>query len=217
MSKNNPKSKPDPRVIRTRAWLHKAIIELITEQGYESIKIRDITDRANLNHSTFYLHYRDKSDLLFNVFDELIKEIVPAPSGVFDPEHPESVIPNTERFFDHIAEYAGFYHAVLGESGAPFLVARFREYIEDLGMSWLQFLQPDKENVPVPLGIAVNFISSAYLGVIIWWLDNGMPYSSKYMADVLKCLSMQGLPRSLGLPFPEFTIDQFDNDHESER
>jgi AcrR family transcriptional regulator len=208
MSKNDPESKIDPRVIRTRALLHKAIIELITERGFDPITIQDITDRATLNRATFYLHYRDKNDLLFNVFDELIKEIVPTPSGVFDPEHPESAIPDVERFFDHIAEYAGFYHALLGESGAPFIVARFRAYIEGLGMRWLQFLQPDNENVPISLEIAANFIGSAYLGVIIWWLDNDMPYSSKYMADQLRRLATQGVQRSLGLPSTEFAIDE---------
>ena len=208
MSKNDPKSRTDPRVVRTRALLHQAMIELITERGYDPITIQDITDRATLNRATFYLHYRDKNDLLFNVFDELIKEIVSAPSGEYEPGHSEKVTPDIERIFDHIAEYAGFYHAMLGESGAPFIVARFREYIEELGMSWLQFLQPDKENVSVPLEIAVNFIGSAYLGVIIWWLDNGMPYSSKYMADQVRLLTTQGVQRSLGLPSPESTTDE---------
>lgn len=206
MSTNDPKAKLDPRVIRTRALLQDAIMELIAERGYEPITIQDITDRATLNRATFYLHYRDKHDLLLNVFDELVAEIVPAPSGEFDPDHPEWSTPDIERVFDHVAEHAGFYRAMLGEAGAPFFVARVREYIEGLGMRWLQFLQPDKENVPVPLDIAVNFIGAAYLGVITWWLDNGMPYSSKYMSDRLMCLTVQGLQRSLGLPAPEFTI-----------
>jgi AcrR family transcriptional regulator len=208
MSKNDLQSKTDPRVIRTRALLHKAIIELITERGFDPITIQDITDRATLNRATFYLHYRDKNDLLFNVFDELIEGIVPIPSGVFDPEHPEGLTPDIERVFDHIGEYAGFYRALLGESGAPFVVARFREYIEGLGMRWLQFLHPDQENASVPLEIVVNFIGSAYLGVIIWWLDNDMPYSSKYMADQLRRLTTQGAPRSLGLLPTELTVDE---------
>jgi AcrR family transcriptional regulator len=210
MSTNVQKSKMDPRVIRTRALLQNALIELVTERGYEPITIQDITDRATLNRATFYLHYQDKDDLLLNVFDELVAQIVPVPSMEFDPEHPETSTPDIERIFDHIAEHAGFYHAMLGEAGAPFITARVRGYIDGLGMSWLQFLQPDKENVPVPLDIAVNFIGAAYLGVIFWWLDNGMPYSSKYMADRLMCLTVQGLQRSLGLPSPEFTIDESD-------
>jgi AcrR family transcriptional regulator len=208
MSKNNPESKIDPRVIRTRALLHNAIMELVAERGYEAITIQDITDRATLNRATFYLHYQDKNDLLLNVFDELIKEMVPAPSLEFDPEHSELSTPDIESIFEHIAEHSGFYHAMLGEEGAPFIAARVREYIEGLGMSWLQFLQPDTENVPVPLDIAANFIGAAYLGVIFWWLDNGMPYSSEYMADRLRYLTIQGLQRSLGLPSPEFTIDE---------
>jgi AcrR family transcriptional regulator len=208
MSKNGPESKTDPRVIRTRALLHNALMELVVERGYEAITIQDITDRATLNRATFYLHYRDKNDLLLDVFDELIKEIVPAPSGVFDPEHPEGLTPDTERILEHIGEHAGFYHAMLGEEGAPFIAARVREYIEELGMSWLQFLQPDTEKARVPLDIAANFIGAAYVGVIFWWLDNGMPYSSKYMAERLTHLTIQGLPRSLGLPSSEFTIDE---------
>jgi AcrR family transcriptional regulator len=207
MSTNNPNAKLDPRVIRTRTLLQDAIIELISECGYEPITIQDITDRATLNRATFYLHYRDKNDLLLSVFDELINEIVPAPSGEFEPEHPEWATPDIERIFDHIAEYAGFYRVMLGEEGAPFFAARVREYIEGLGMSWLQYLQPDKDNASVPLEIAINFIGAAYLGVITWWLNNGRPHSSKYMADRLMCLTVQGLYRSLGLPTPEFIID----------
>jgi AcrR family transcriptional regulator len=210
MSTKDRESKLDPRVMRTRALLQNAMIELVAERSYEPITIQDITDRATLNRATFYLHYRDKDDLLINVFDELVEEIVPVPSEEFDPEHPEWSTPDIERIFDHIAEHSGFYHAMLGEAGAPFIAARVREYIEGLGMSWLQFLQPDKENVPVPLDIAVNYIGAAYLGVIYWWLDNGMPYSPRYMSNRLMVLTVQGLQRSLGLPAPEFTINDSD-------
>ncbi len=210
MSTKDPESKLDPRVMRTRALLQNAMIELVTERGYEPITIQDITDRATLNRATFYLHYQDKDDLLINVFDELVDKIVPAPSVEFDPDHPEWSTPGIERIFNHIAEHAGFYHAMLGESGAPFIAVRIREYIEGVGMSWLQFLQPDKENVPVPFDIAVNYIGAAYLGVIFWWLDNDRPYSPKYMADRLMYLTVQGLQRSLGLQPPEFTINDSD-------
>jgi len=55
----------DRRVIRTRKLLQDALLQLILEQGYDSIRVQDITDKANLGRATFYVHYADKAALLF--------------------------------------------------------------------------------------------------------------------------------------------------------
>ena len=47
------KKKLDRRVRRTRTQLHKALLELILEQDYETITIQDITERADLNRVIF--------------------------------------------------------------------------------------------------------------------------------------------------------------------
>ena len=39
-------TKTDRRVERTRELLQKALIELISERGYDAITIQDIVDRA---------------------------------------------------------------------------------------------------------------------------------------------------------------------------
>ncbi len=54
----------DRRVQRTRQLLEQALLALLEEQDYESITVQQITDRANLGRATFYLHYRDKEQLL---------------------------------------------------------------------------------------------------------------------------------------------------------
>ncbi|MEO8397816.1 MAG: helix-turn-helix domain-containing protein, partial [Chloroflexota bacterium] len=57
--------KPDRRIERTRQLLSKALMDLIIERGYDTITIQDITDRANVSRATFYLHYKDKDELLY--------------------------------------------------------------------------------------------------------------------------------------------------------
>ena len=64
----------DRRIQRTRQLLHEALIELIQEKGYEAVTVQDILDRANLGRSTFYLHYRDKEELLLSGFERLRDE-----------------------------------------------------------------------------------------------------------------------------------------------
>ena len=58
--------KPDPRAARTRIRLGMAFIQLIHEKPIEDVTVQDVLDRAAVGRSTFYLHFRDKNDLLLS-------------------------------------------------------------------------------------------------------------------------------------------------------
>src|ERR1043165_5952074 len=60
----------DLRVRRTRKLLQQAFIELTVEKGFAALTVRDITERAMVNRSTFYRHYLDKYDLLEQYMNE---------------------------------------------------------------------------------------------------------------------------------------------------
>jgi AcrR family transcriptional regulator len=68
--------KNDRRVDRTRHALKEALYELLKEKSYESVTVEEITERANLGRTTFYLHYKDKEDLLLEDFIELVDRLV---------------------------------------------------------------------------------------------------------------------------------------------
>ena len=70
------KNKTDRRIQRTRQFLRTALLELIKEKGYDAISIEEITERANVGRATFYLHYKDKEDLLLEEFREMANEKV---------------------------------------------------------------------------------------------------------------------------------------------
>ena len=61
--------KLDRRVVKTLDAIKKAILELMNEKNFDDITIQDISDRANVNRSTVYLHYLDKYDLLDKLID----------------------------------------------------------------------------------------------------------------------------------------------------
>ena len=58
----NPKE--DRRVRRTQKLLKESLVQLMSEKAFKDITIKDITERADLNRGTFYLHYSDTYDLL---------------------------------------------------------------------------------------------------------------------------------------------------------
>ena len=67
-----PETKNNRRVRFTRSALREALIDLILEKPLVSITVKDICARADINRSTFYLHFKDVTDILRTTEDEII-------------------------------------------------------------------------------------------------------------------------------------------------
>jgi AcrR family transcriptional regulator len=72
----NPKEeeKLDPRVKRTRNLILQAFGSLLSEKGFESISVQDVTDKAEINRATFYAHFPDKYALLNYSINQLFRQ-----------------------------------------------------------------------------------------------------------------------------------------------
>ncbi|MBV7337881.1 TetR/AcrR family transcriptional regulator [Chloroflexi bacterium TSY] len=63
MSENVPTESVDLRVRRSRKNLIEALCTLVKDRPLQKISVRDITEEAMVNRSTFYAHFVDKYDL----------------------------------------------------------------------------------------------------------------------------------------------------------
>jgi len=70
----------DRRVRRTKKQLTKALTKLLLKKSLRDISVIELTELADINRGTFYLHYRDVYDLydqieneIKNKFDSIIK------------------------------------------------------------------------------------------------------------------------------------------------
>jgi len=192
----------DPRIIRTHQLLRQALIELMSEKSYSSITIQDITTRATLNRATFYLHYRDKGELLQDVLDEMVKN-TPLIPEVDENSLAEYTLKAVAGLFAQFGANAGFYRALLSGENVPTFNQLVDKYIQDIGLSWISLLQPDRSKITIQPEFIIHYIGSAFLGVVNWWLDNDMPYTSEQMAYQLIQLTTLGLHHALGIRFYE--------------
>ncbi|MED1791866.1 TetR/AcrR family transcriptional regulator [Brevibacillus nitrificans] len=195
MSKKPPKL--DPRVMRTRQMLRDALVELIHEQGYEKITVQDIAKRATLNRATFYLHYRDKLDLLEQSSQEILLDLVESMNLSYSKEekfdiHSEQPHDNFVYLFEHISQNAKLYKVFLSEKNMPHFTSRMQEVLLDFISKGMYNMQPDDQRLTIPREIAERYFAAAFLGVIVWWLEKDMPYSSKYMAAQLLRVAILG-------------------------
>ena len=95
---------------------------MIEERGFDALTVSEITDRALVSRAAFYRNYRDKYDLVEQIFDEAMRALFTAVADM-GPEHPPQI---WVRFFEHIAEYERLYRALLGRQGSPWFVIKMR-------------------------------------------------------------------------------------------
>ena len=63
------KKAEDLRVRKTREAIHNTFKSMICEMDYDQITIKELTERAQINRKTFYLHYNSLDDLLAELQD----------------------------------------------------------------------------------------------------------------------------------------------------
>ncbi|WP_218103959.1 TetR/AcrR family transcriptional regulator [Thermogemmatispora onikobensis] len=195
------RKKTDLRVRRTQMMLRKALIALIEERGFEAVTVGDIAERAMVNRTTFYLHYQDKYDLVTSIFKEAIDELsqslgIPQEGpGRVDPEQP----PQTwVKLFEHFAEHARMYRALLGQRGSPWFVAQMCEYIADLVHKRLEASRQPFQRYRMPSAIAIAAVSNAFIGMVTWWLEGELQYTPRQMASWFLRFALYGYYHALG-------------------
>lgn len=65
----------DRRVRKTTQAIQTAFAELLTEKSIEDITIKELCERADINKSTFYLHYKNIYDCAAYIRNHILQEI----------------------------------------------------------------------------------------------------------------------------------------------
>ena len=68
--------KKSRRVKMTKLLLKTALIELMQEKPFSQITIKELCERADLNRTTFYLHYADQTAVLREIEDEATQKTI---------------------------------------------------------------------------------------------------------------------------------------------
>lgn len=191
--------RPDRRVQRTRLLLRQALLNLILERGYDAVSIQDITDRADVGRATFYLHYKDKEDLLLEVMQTIVEAFeqrfqqIPLEAWALADGAP------VEQVFQYAGEHAALYRAIMNGQGG-FNVSRRLHAIIARSHRQVVEAQMAQGNISprVPLDFLCNYFAGSVLTLVFWWLENDQPYPPDEMARLFRVISLYGRAHAMG-------------------
>lgn len=64
----------DLRKLRTQREIQQALADLLLKKTFSKITVTDIVNKALINRNTFYLHYRDKYDLVEQIMMTMVDQ-----------------------------------------------------------------------------------------------------------------------------------------------
>ena len=182
------KVKIDRRVRRTKAILLQSLISLMSEKKINKITVKELTDLADVNRSTFYLYYQDLFDMLEKVEMELFDDFRGNYEAFLHESRTYDTFLNFFEYVFHFAEEnADLFKILLGPNGDYSFVEKFKNAIINA--------QPKVglEQTEIEMHLFRAFIVSVFIGVIQKWLEEEKKTSAVEMSQIMLKLIFKGL------------------------
>ena len=201
---------PDLRVRRTHKFLQEAMIELITEKGFDAITVGDIAERAMINRATFYRHYQDKYDLVVKIFEETTNHLIANMKPIRKEPGQDAMANPPEiwtQVFEHFAENARLYRAMLGKNGSSWFAAKVSEVMVkimlDREREWRQEMPPSQLTDPaMPPELPAMQLAHILIGTVVWWLESDQRATPRQVAAWFYRFAFFGYLAALGYEAP---------------
>jgi len=171
--------KLDPRIVRTRAMLGQAFSEVLAEKGFQAVSVQDITGRAGVNRTTFYLHFPDKYALLdYNVSQLFRSELEKRMLNIchYSPQNLHSLIVTLAEFI----LYSNGHCASADAQFEALVEAQVKKQVQELLLAW-----GEKANSGADAKTTAIAVSWAVYGLALEWShDKKRPAADRFAEQI---------------------------------
>jgi AcrR family transcriptional regulator len=169
----------DRRIQKTKQSIMNTFIDLLAEKGFEKITIHDIAERANINRGTVYLHYVDKFDLLDKCIETYVDLLLHHCANNADTKLNASAF---QSMFEYLEANFTIYKLLLSNEGFGIFSSRLYAII---AQTVTEVIGIEPENNVFSNGVTTHFLTSGFIGVLEWWINNSMPCSVEEITEQL--------------------------------
>ncbi|MFC6650675.1 TetR/AcrR family transcriptional regulator [Paenibacillus rhizoplanae] len=174
----------------TRALIEDNFLQLMEQDGFHKVSVRQLALRTHINRGTFYLHFTDKYDLLEQLQREIltgleqvmvVKIVREEMSGHYLKGLPYPPLVHILEYLHQHGERIRLFLGAKGEAGFP---GQFKEVIKRSFYRKLEMNGVFADHPAVPPEYLAAHSASIFLGITEEWLHSGMPYTPEELAVI---------------------------------
>lgn len=199
----------DRRVRRSRRELHRALIELSNEKGYDAVTVDDLANRADIARRTFYAHYVDKDNLLRAIVDDLLADLINSIGALqpIDMRNPRGAV--IRQMFAHAQDNREVYRVILAGAGNGLGLRLLANTIADHATG---IFTAQCQQLGLTPRLPIDFIARSFVGqhltLMRWWLDGQNDYTLDEMTTMRLETMIHGEAWALGFDDGDITFDR---------
>lgn len=181
------------RKLRTRKKLKEATLALVLEKGFDNITIQEVVDLADLGRGTFYIHYHDLQDILWDIIQDGLKEsLLDGKVRSQESNRPPGYLGYLITF-ETANRHQELYKVMLGSKGSALITHRVADYLAaeiQQGITANEYMT----EFTYPPEILAQFAIGALMRMTLWWLETPNNYTPEEMADIVYTLVHKKIP-----------------------
>ncbi len=167
------------RVRMTKKMIKEAYIELLEVNPYKRLSITDICKVADINRSTFYMHYEDVDALVREIEDELL-DFIPYPKDDSSELSDRSqFVVLLEKTFEYIYQNKRYFSIVF----VHFENANFKQRIAENILEKYKTIVISSNTLLKRYGFV--FCINGVIGLIKEWIIDDFPLSCRQLAEIV--------------------------------
>ncbi len=175
----------DKRVIKTRNAIKTAFMQLVLEKEISKITVSNVADRAQINRSTFYLHYSDVNAVMKDIEREIEEKIAICVNNFDINSVYESTYAMFTNLTDMLNETQTVKNYILDSTSSDYLTVRLKEILADKAITALNEKFPDIDAVK-----CTYYITFAAAGIIDSYVKWAHSDTSTSLEELIKTVSV---------------------------
>ncbi len=170
-------TKENRRTQMTKLLLRTALIELMQEKAIGQITIRELCEKADLNRTTFYLHYTDQQALLKDIERDVLEKTAEYMKNIHTDRRTVRLVTS---FLEYVRKNDLTFRTLLcRDDSEHFRLAFVKELRGIMGGDLPEYGDEQKTRY------VLSFLMFGSLYVVIEWMQNGYPETPQQIAEML--------------------------------
>jgi AcrR family transcriptional regulator len=174
----------DARMVRSRAALRDALLELLERKALDQITVREITQTAKIGYATFFRHYADKETLLNDLAAQQIRDLLGFAVPVLYASDSRAACMALCAFVD---EHRRLWSTLLAGGAAGVMREELLQGAKEIAAG-----HPASED-DLPADLKITWAVGGVIDILTWWLQQSRHHPCEQIAEVLDRLVVSRL------------------------